>query len=140
MDHPNPLRSPDLAALAAALRPLAGRYGWRLVVLFGSVARDGHGRDLDLAVLPQVQPDLLEQGRWWSALDALVPDGGLDLLVLGPATSPLTRFEVMREGRCLFEDTPGRFDQEQDRAFFLYADTQWIRDRMRGAGHVGVQD
>jgi len=67
-------RPPDLAALAAALIPLARRYAWRLVVLFGSVARDGQGRDLDLAVLPRVQPELLEQGRWWSDLDAWLSD------------------------------------------------------------------
>lgn len=127
----------ELTSLAAALKPLATHNGWRLVVLFGSVARHGWGRDLDLAVLPKVQPDLLEQGRWWSDLDALVPVLPVDLLLLGPATSPLTRFEVLREGRCLFEDSPGRFDREQDRAFFLYADSQWIRDRTSGIQRHG---
>lgn len=29
----------------------------------------------------------------------------------GAGHSPLTRFEVMREGCCLFEDTPGLFDR-----------------------------
>ena len=137
---PPPRLPHDLTALSAAVQPLAGRYAWRLVVLFGSVARTGQGRDLDLAILPSVQPDLLEQGRWWSDLDARLPGLPVDLLVLGPATSPLTLFEVMREGHCLFEDTPGRFDQEQDRAFFLYADSQWIRDRMRGVQHGDAQD
>jgi predicted nucleotidyltransferase len=121
----------DLAALGAALKPLAQQYAWRLVVLFGSTARDGQGRDLDLAVLPQAPPDLLEQGRWWSDLELVLEGAPLDLLVLGPATSPLTLFEVLREGRLLYEETPGLFDRERDRAFFLYADTQWIRDRMR---------
>jgi hypothetical protein len=63
----------------------------------------------------------------------------LDLLVLGPATSPLTLFEVMREGRVLFEETPGLFDQEQDRAVFLYADTQWIRDHQREVLYARAQ-
>jgi predicted nucleotidyltransferase len=131
--------APDPAALRAAVRPVAERHRWRLVVLFGSVARDGHGRDLDLAVLPRVQPDLLAQGCWWSDLDAVLAGTPLDLLVLGPATSPLTLFEVMREGRVLFEDTPGLFDQEQDRAVFLYADTQWIRDQQREVLYARAQ-
>ena len=130
-----PATTPEPGLSATALRSLAARHAWRLVVLFGSVARDGRGRDLDLAVLPDTDPDLLEQGRWWSELTALVPGVPLDLLVLGPSTSPLTRFEVMREGRCLYEAVPGLFDREQDRAFFLYADTQWLRDRTRELPH-----
>lgn len=127
---PSPITT-DLAALRAAVRPLAEQYDWRLLVLFGSTAKDGHGRDLDLAVLPQAQPGLLEQGRWWSDLDVALRGAPLDLLVIGPATSPLTLFEVMQHGRLVYEETPGLFDREQDRAFFLYADSQWIRDRTR---------
>jgi predicted nucleotidyltransferase len=35
-----------------ALAELARSHRWRLVVLFGSTARTGKGRDVDLAVLP----------------------------------------------------------------------------------------
>jgi predicted nucleotidyltransferase len=122
--------APDPSGLGALIAPLAKRYGWRLVVLFGSVAREGRGRDLDLAVLPVHVPNLLEQGRWQSDLESLGL-GPVDLLVLGPATSPLTAFEVMRYGRPLYELETGLFDREHDRAFFLYADTQWLRDRAR---------
>lgn len=136
MDNPAHTPGPDLDRLRRAVAPLAERHGWRLVVLFGSVARTGRGRDLDLAILPASTPDLLEQGRWWSELDALDSDsrwGQVDLLVLGPATSPLTAFEVMRHGRPLYEQERGLFDREHDRAFFLYADSQWIRDQAREA-------
>jgi hypothetical protein len=76
----------------------------------------------------------MEQGRWWSDLDALglaAAWGPVDLLVLGPATLPLTAFQMLCRGRPLYECEPGRFDREHDRAFFLYADTQWIRDQSR---------
>lgn len=122
----------DLAGLdQAGLTALARRHRWRLVVLFGSVARAGHGRDLDLAVLPSVLPDLLEQGRWQADLEALAAPLPVDLLLVQPALSPVTRFEVFRAGRCLFEAEPGLFERERDRAFFLYADGEWFRRQQR---------
>jgi hypothetical protein len=60
----------------------------------------------------------------------------LELLVLGDWTSPVTRFQVLRAGRCLFESEPGLFSREQDRAFFLDADSEWIRRQMRGVLHA----
>ena len=114
-----------------ALETLARRFGWRLVVLFGSEARGGDGRDVDLAVMPVSVPGLFEQGRWVSALEALYTPRPLDLLLLTDHLAPLARFEVFRIGRCLFEEREGLFGQEQDRAFFLYADSAKFR---RAAG------
>ena len=110
-----------------ALETLARRFGWRLVVLFGSEARGGGGRDVDLAVMPVSVPGLFEQGRWVSALEALYTPRPLDLLLLTDHLAPLARFEVFRIGRCLFEEREGLFGQEQDRAFFLYADSAKFR-------------
>lgn len=111
------------AAQQRAIEALARRHGWRLVVLFGSTAREGTGRDIDLAVLPKVVPEnLLTQARWLRHLEEILP-GPVDLLLLHQATAPLIRFQVFRDGQCLYEDEPGRFDREQDRAFFLYADS-----------------
>ncbi len=117
----------------AALTALARRHRWRLVVLFGSVARGGQGRDLDLAVLPAALPDLLAQGRWQAELEALAAPLPVDLLLVQPAMSPVTRFEVFRAGRCLFEAEPGLFELERDRAFLLYADSEWFRRQQREA-------
>jgi len=47
----------------------------------------------------------------------------------------VARFEVFRQGRCLFEAEPGLFSREQDRAFFLYADSEPIRRQMREVLH-----
>lgn len=110
-----------------ALEALARRFGWRLVVLFGSEACGGGGRDVDLAVMPVSVPGLFEQGRWVSALEALCTPRPLDLLLLTDHLAPLARFEVFRIGRCLFEEREGLFGQEQDRAFFLYADSAKFR-------------
>ena len=105
-----------------ALSRMAERYGWQLLVLFGSMAREGEGRDVDLAVVPREMPDLMTQGRWQRELEEILSPRPVDLLVLQDGTSPLIRFQVFRDGICLFESVPGKFEREQDRAFFLHAD------------------
>lgn len=115
----------------AGLRALAHRYAWRLVVLFGSAARNEAGRDLDLAVLPRRMPSLLEQGRWQAELEALFDPIPVDLLMLGPDLSAVTRFQVFRDGKLLVEAESGLFERERDRAFFLHADSEWIRRQQR---------
>ncbi|MFP4183968.1 MAG: nucleotidyltransferase family protein [Halorhodospira sp.] len=110
-------------ALRAAIRSHAQAFDWRLVVLFGSVARVGTGRDLDLAVLPTKVPDLMTEGRWGRRLEEAT-GYPVDLLVLHDGTSPLVRFQVFRDGACLYQAEPRLFEREQDRAFFLHADAQ----------------
>jgi predicted nucleotidyltransferase len=109
-----------------ALRELAERYGWRLVVLFGSSVH-GAGRDVDLAVLPARPPQGMELGGWQAALEALFSPRPVDLVLLHAGMSPLLRYEALCRGRCLYEAQPGLFDAEQDRAFFLYADSAPLR-------------
>ncbi len=118
-------RSVYTEEMEAALAHLARGYGWRLVVLFGSTARDGQGRDVDLAILPATLPDLMTEGRWTRQLEALW-ERPVDLLVLHDGTSPLVRFQVFRDGICLYEDRPQLFEREQDRAFFLHADAELL--------------
>jgi predicted nucleotidyltransferase len=122
MSRPPP--SPDSIA---AIGELARRFGWRLVVLFGSLARGGSGRDVDLAVLPSAATGLLEQGGWQAQLEELMAPRPVDLVLLHDGLSPLARFEIFRDGRCLHEAQPGLFSAEQDRAFFLYADSEKFR-------------
>jgi predicted nucleotidyltransferase len=114
-----------------ALAELASSHRWRLVVLFGSTARAGKGRDVDVAVLPSGDVSLMEQGGWQARLEALFAPEPVDLLLLHDALSPLTRFEVFRDGKCLYEAEPGLFSAEQDRAFFLYADSEKFRRASR---------
>lgn len=122
-----PLSADQKTAIAAVAR----QFGWRLVVLFGSLARDGEGRDVDLAILPACSVDLMEQGGWQARLENLFDPRPVDLVVLQDALSPLARFEVFRDGECLFEAQPGLFSSEQDRAFFLHADSEKFRRESR---------
>jgi len=109
-----------------ALKALASHHDWQLLVLFGSMARAGEGRDIDLAVAPTETPDLMTQGRWLRELEDILKPRVVDLLVLQDGTSPFIRFEVFRDGICLYEAVPGKFEREQDRAFFLHADASLL--------------
>jgi len=126
---PRPVAPEELPL--SAFEALARRYRWRLLVLFGSLARQIDGRDIDLAVLPAAMPSLLEQGRWQADLEQVAAPRPVDLLLLSVNTSPITRFEVFRAGSCLFEGEPGLFEVERDRSFFLYADSEWFRRQQR---------
>ncbi|MCU0836309.1 MAG: nucleotidyltransferase domain-containing protein [Chromatiaceae bacterium] len=130
---------PETSRLQDILSQLARRHAWRLVVLFGSAARGEAARDLDLAVLPAAVSSLLTQGAWLAELKERLAPWAVDLLVVGDETSPVARFEVFRQGRCLFEAEPGLFSREQDRAFFLYADSEPIRRQMREVLHARTQ-
>lgn len=109
-----------------ALRETAQRHGWRLLVLFGSSAR-GDGRDVDLAVLPAQPPDPLALGDWQAELEAVCAPLPVDLVLIHDGLSPLLRYEALCRGVCLYEAEPGLFDSEQDRAFFLHADSAPLR-------------
>jgi predicted nucleotidyltransferase len=113
-----------------ALQNMARRYDWQVLVLFGSSVR-GEGRDIDLAVLPRHEPQGFELGEWQSALeDALAPKR-VDLVVVDRNTPHVTRYEVFVRGKPLFEDPPGAFDREYDRAFFIYADSEKFRKALQ---------
>jgi predicted nucleotidyltransferase len=120
---------------------LAAANGWGLVVLFGSAARaEPAPRDLDFAVLPggRALPDLMTQGRWQAQLEDAYAPMPVDLVLLQPGLSPVTRFQIFRDGLCLFEAEPGLFAREQDRAFFLYADSEHFRRQQHEALYDGV--
>lgn len=123
-------------SVRAGVAELAWRNGWRLVVLFGSLARGEQARDADLAILPDAPPSLLEQGHWQAEFEHLWSPLPVDLLVMVPERSPVIRYRVFRDGRCLFEREPRLFERERDRAFFLYADSAWLR-RQQGEALIG---
>ena len=111
-----------------ALSGLAQRHGWYLLVLFGSVARGKEGGDIDLAIMPADKPDVIKLGRWQRELEVIVDPTPVDLVVIQPGMSPLTRFQALWHGVCLFEAREGLFEQEQNRAFRRQADARvWLQ-------------
>lgn len=87
----------------------------QLVYLFGSRAtgRDHAASDTDLAILLQKPPrSLAFKTRLIAALET---EGPIDLTLLNTAGSVL-KYQVAKDGRLLYERTPG-----QDRRFRFYA-------------------
>jgi predicted nucleotidyltransferase len=125
--------------LQTQIGDLARSLDWLLVVLFGSTAREGTGRDLDIAVLVREDIDLFTQADWLEKLAAIADPIPVDLVLITNGLSPLTRFEIFRHGRCLYEREAGLFDREWDRAFFLHADSEWLRRRAAEALHGSDQ-
>ncbi|HEX9669175.1 MAG TPA: nucleotidyltransferase domain-containing protein, partial [Thermoanaerobaculia bacterium] len=57
------------------------------------------------------------------------------LVLVSPETSPVLGFEVVRDGRVLFEDEPERWLRERERLWKLYDDSlpfrRAARERLR---------
>jgi predicted nucleotidyltransferase len=92
------------------LEPIARRYALDFIALFGSTAREGAGRDVDLAVMPR------EKVRAFTARIELYQDlsevfapAVVDLSILADS-SWLLSWQVARDGRALLgEDGFARF-------------------------------
>jgi len=72
----------------------------RLAVLFGSSARDGAGRDADLALI--IAPDTPALRRSLEADLGRAAGRAVDIVYLDQAP-PLLRFEIARDGKVLIE-------------------------------------
>lgn len=100
----------------------AERAGLRLVVLFGSRARGeaGPASDWDFGYLSSdsSDPDALLE----ALVDSLRSDR-IDLVDLGRAGA-LIRYRAARDGHCLFEDEPRRFERFQLEAASFWCDVE----------------
>ncbi|WP_338250934.1 type VII toxin-antitoxin system HepT family RNase toxin [Pyrodictium abyssi] len=112
---------PCIGEVKQRIRRAAERLGLRLVLLFGSLARSGCGRDVDLAVRLGRRPrSMLEVGRLQAVLeDELgVP---VDLVVLDLGVSPALAKTLVDEAVLVYGD-PGEAEEELLRLYKLYLD------------------
>ena len=99
-----------------------------LLVLFGSqaVGKTHGGSDVDVAVK-------IRRGIESSKLDLIFGLGGLfkegeiDLVLITRDTDPLLLSEIFSQGKLLYEERPGIYEQERLRAWKLYLDTEKLR-------------
>ena len=121
---------PSTDSLRRAATAVAVPSGYRLVVLFGSVARgESTPGDVDLAILgPRGAPfDALDATtRLSQALDL----GGVDVVNLAHA-NPVLLMRVAHEGVPLYEATPTEFAEFASLAMRRYADTRKFREAVR---------
>ncbi|MEX2529347.1 MAG: nucleotidyltransferase domain-containing protein [Gemmatimonadota bacterium] len=109
-----------------ALADWAAEAACLLVVLFGSMAKDGgtqrHDGDVDLALWFPHLPGPEERLKIMGRLQDLVGARRVDVIFLHRDTSPVLRFEIFRGGAPLYESRPGLFTEQVVRALALYED------------------
>lgn len=113
---------------AHGARRAGQEYNLDFIALFGSTAREGRGRDMDLAVMPR-DPDLSVERRsqlYEDLCRALAP-APVDLAWL-PNASWLLSWKVARDGRALCETRPGQWDSFRQAAYWRRVDSaMWRR-------------
>lgn len=115
----------DIESLRRTLRPLAAAEGLRLVVLFGSAARDAEpGRDLDLGI---DAGRLLDTVALTNRLATLLGRSDVDVADLRRADPVLLR-AVAEEGIALYEAEPGAFGRFHSLAVRRFHDTRKFRE------------
>jgi len=125
---------PCIGEVKQRIRRAAERLGLRLVLLFGSLARSGCGRDVDLAVRLGRRPrSMLEVGR----LQAVLEDElgvSVDLVVLDLGVSPALAKTLVDEAVLVYGD-PGEAEEELLRLYKLYLDhVEASKARVTAAG------
>jgi len=113
------------------LTPLFNEEGLQLVLLFGSVAlgREYRKSDIDLGFLFDRPIDIL---ALTNRVIQLLRTDKVDVVDLRRA-SPLLKFSAIRQGKILFEKTPGLFDAFKSLIFRIYVDTKKLRDAQEKA-------
>ena len=121
--------TPD--SLRAALKPLWEAGEFRLIVLFGSLAkgRGGPASDLDLGFLPV---DAMDEIRLTAEVVRLTHWNDVDVVDLRRA-DPLSAMEVARDGVVLFCEDPSVFTEFRSLAFRRYIDSAKLRQGQRRA-------
>lgn len=104
----------------------------RLCVLFGSQATGkSHDKsDVDLAIWP-IQPFSPRQKlTWLMELENLV-NKSVSLVIVSPALNPVLGFEIVRDGRVLYEHQTGAWDNARRQLWHAYNDSLPFRRAAR---------
>ena len=104
----------------------------RLCVLFGSQAtgRLHPHSDVDLALWPSGSVPPLERLRWVGELEmALVKD--VSLVVVSADMDPVVGYEIVRQGRLIFEEQPGLWAVRRAQLWHAYNDSLPFRRAAR---------
>src|SRR5712671_2996242 len=99
-----------------------------LCVLFGSQAT-GKARansDVDLAIWPQAHSTPQVKLCWMGALEDLL-QWPVSVVVVSPDLDPVLGFEIIHDGRILFERQPGQWHKSRLRLWHTYTDSEPFR-------------
>jgi predicted nucleotidyltransferase len=106
---------------------LAEKHKVMLVILYGSrmTGEADEFSDWDVAVMPKHSA----RPKWLNLLSDIRStfETEVELAILTSDKEPLFKWEVFRQGIALYEDEPGRFNDEYVSAWKTYLDTAKLR-------------
>lgn len=107
---------------------LANKHQLMLIILYGSRASGvaDEDSDWDVAVMFKHGKRSKDWLRVFRKLEEFF-NRELDFAEVSSSSNPLFRWEVFRDGVPLYEDEPGRFDEEQRVARWIFWDTERLR-------------
>ena len=110
------------------LQPIAQKFGVRLIVLFGSMARGKihEESDIDIGVLTDRPITFNKRLKLWLELSSLF-GADIDLAMLNHA-EPVFGFQVARDGKLLFERDKFAWENWRSYKIRQYWDTKKFRD------------
>jgi predicted nucleotidyltransferase len=110
------------------LQPVAQKFGVRLIVVFGSVARGTirEESDIDVGVLMERYPTFNRRLKLWLELSKLF-QAEIDLAMLNHA-EPVFGSEVARDGKLLFEGEKFAWENWRSYKIHQFWDTKKFRD------------
>lgn len=122
----------SLEEMVQALREWCQGQPVRLCVLFGSQAtgRTHPGSDVDVAIWPDELPSTSLKLSWVQALAALL-DREVSLVLVSPDLDPVLGFEIVRDGRLVFESEPGLWIRQRAQLWHAYNDSLPFRRAAR---------
>jgi predicted nucleotidyltransferase len=132
----NPPAAMLIDEVRAAIAPWAIRHQLRLVVVFGSLARNSAGprSDVDLAIWPSGEP-AADQLLDWNAELARLSKRPVQLVAVSSRLDPVLGFEIARDGKVIHEALPGIWTAERLKLWHAYQDAQpflrLARERLR---------
>jgi len=105
---------------------------FRLCVLFGSQAtgKTHPGSDVDLAVWPAAKAMPEQKLAWVTELTTLL-NCDVSLVIVSPALDPVLGFEIVKNGRVLFERETELWVNERSRLWHAYNDSLPFRRAAR---------
>lgn len=127
-------KTPSTEEIKDRLSPLFKDEGLQLVLMFGSaVSGKMHKKsDVDLAFLFDKPVDILDLTN---RVIRLLHTNNVDVIDLMNA-NPLLRFSAAKNGRILYERSPGLFNEFYSLTFRMYVDTKKLREaRATGIRH-----
>lgn len=127
-----PPQTLNLAAIVANLAVWCRNRDIQLCVLFGSqVTGKAHSRsDVDLAVWTDERPSLAVRLRWLQQLETML-DWGVSLVFISPDLDPVLGFEIVRDGRLVYEVKSGLWADRRAQLWHAYADSLPFRRAQR---------